>query len=293
MPSPPPPGAVFRGSAAIDAGLLTPATLRGPAWRRLFRGVYTHRETEMDHRLWCEAALQRLPGPAAIGGASAASLWGVAARDADAPVTVVLPREITPPRIPRIEVHSTALWPGDVMAIGGLPLTTAERTAFDIGRRWPREEALIVWDALLRRRALDRDLVRDMLRSRHGWHGTDRLPDLLRLADGRSESPMETRLRLLISDAGLPQPTPQFVVRHGRDFVARVDLAWPHLRLALEYDGDQHRERARFRRDATRLNALHLAGWRVLRFTAPDVLRNPARTVTVIAAALAAAGRTG
>ncbi|GIJ49812.1 hypothetical protein Val02_66980 [Virgisporangium aliadipatigenens] len=82
-------------------------------------------------------------------------------------------------------------------------------------------------------------------------------------------------MRLIVIDAGLPEPAVQFPVydRAGRS-VARLDLAYEHLRIGLEYDGDHHRERATFQRDAARLNSLHLCGWTILRFTAAD-LRNP------------------
>ena len=98
---------------------------------------------------------------------------------------------------------------------------------------------------------------------------------------------METRLRLLLHDAGAPTPIPQYEVRDddGR-FIGRVDLAYPQWRIALEYEGDHHRERARFRGDIARVNALRLAGWLVLRFTADDVLRHPAVVVDQVAAAI-------
>jgi hypothetical protein len=110
---------------------------------------------------------------------------------------------------------------------------------------------------------------------------------LLTLVDGRAESPMETRLRLLLHDAGAPTPIPQYEVRDddGR-FIARVDLAYPQWRIALEYEGDHHRERAQFRRDIRRANALRQAGWLVLRFTADDVLRRPRDVVDQVAAAI-------
>lgn len=99
---------------------------------------------------------------------------------------------------------------------------------------------------------------------------------------------MESRLRLLLADARLPPGVPQFEVRHldGRP-LARVDLAWPDAALIVEYDGDHHRTPARFRQDVARLNALRMAGWTVLRFTADDVLRNPQHVVATVTAALA------
>jgi len=89
---------------------------------------------------------------------------------------------------------------------------------------------------------------------------------------------METRLRLLLAASGLRRPISQYEVRDADGvFVARVDLAYPRQRLALEYDGDHHRGRATFRRDVARLNELRLCGWTVLRFTSDDVLRLPTR----------------
>ena len=80
---------------------------------------------------------------------------------------------------------------------------------------------------------------------------------------------METRLRLVIVDGGLPRPVAQFEVRDaaGR-LIGRVDLAYPEWRIAIEYDGDHHRGRVAYRDDQRRANALRVAGWTVLRFTA-------------------------
>jgi very-short-patch-repair endonuclease len=91
----------------------------------------------------------------------------------------------------------------------------------------------------------------------------------------------------LLHDAGAPTPVPQYEVRddNGR-FLARVDLAYPQWRIALEYEGDHHRERAQFRRDIARLNALRQAGWVVLRFTADDVLRHSQLLVAQVLAAI-------
>jgi hypothetical protein len=64
--------------------------------------------------------------------------------------------------------------------------------------------------------------------------------------DPLSESPMETRVRLLLVLAGLPRPTSQFVVRDALGgFVARADFAFPVQRLIIEYDGALHWEQRR------------------------------------------------
>jgi very-short-patch-repair endonuclease len=98
---------------------------------------------------------------------------------------------------------------------------------------------------------------------------------------------METRTRLVIVDAGLPRPLAQYVIRdnEGR-FIARVDLAYPVERVALEYEGDHHRERTAFRRDIARINALTGLGWIVIRVTAEDIYRNPQQLTRRIAEVL-------
>jgi hypothetical protein len=96
--------APFRGSAAIADGLLTRAQLRGRAWRRLLADVYVHRDTTLDHRTWCEAVALTLPTGAAVGGLSAAYLWGVDLLPRDAPVAVVAPRTTSLRRSPRTAV---------------------------------------------------------------------------------------------------------------------------------------------------------------------------------------------
>jgi very-short-patch-repair endonuclease len=66
---------------------------------------------------------------------------------------------------------------------------------------------------------------------------------------------METRTRLVLVKGGLPEPSVQCLVRNSAD-------------------------------DAARHNRLRLLGWTVLRFTADDVLRNPARVVNQVRAAI-------
>lgn len=96
---------------------------------------------------------------------------------------------------------------------------------------------------------------------------------------------METRLRMLLISHGLPRPEVQ-VSLHDRSglFIARPDLFYPRSRLALEYDGGIHR--SRLVSDNRRQNLLVEAGYRVLRFTAGDILHRPASVVAQVGRAL-------
>lgn len=105
--------------------------------------------------------------------------------------------------------------------------------------------------------------------------------------DGSSSRP-ETWTRLVLVDAGLPEPTLGYVVRDAYgSFVARLDLAFPDRRVAVEYEGEQHlSERRQWRRDIRRYEALADLGWRVIRATSADVFRDPRTFVDRVSRAL-------
>jgi very-short-patch-repair endonuclease len=88
--------------------------------------------------------------------------------------------------------------------------------------------------------------------------------------DARAESAPESRVRVALALAGL-EPVPQHEVRVDGRFIARVDLAWPEARLALEYEGAYHFEGIQIVRDDARFERLIAAGWRVIRLSAADL----------------------
>jgi len=85
---------------------------------------------------------------------------------------------------------------------------------------------------------------------------------------------METRLRWLLIESGLPAPEVQVDLTDdsGR-FVGRADLYYPSARLAIEFDGGNHRDR--LVEDDRRQNLLISSGYRLLRFTGADVRGRP------------------
>lgn len=124
--------------------------------------------------------------------------------------------------------------------------------------------------AELRRRAEDA----------RGVHGIKKLRRALADARERVESPKETELRLLLRDQGFAEPAINLEVRApGSEESFRVDLSYPDLRIAIEYDGDWHRtDRRRFRRDRRKDDVLHELGWRVVRVVDTD-LTSPSEVV--------------
>jgi hypothetical protein len=278
----------FRGSAAVAACLLTKRQLAGPSWRRLFRDVYISAAVPVDQITMCLAAALLLPAGGALSHESAVIFYNVPAlRFGPHPVRLSIPSECRLARERGLVVHRVRLKPGDVVRRCGVPVSSPFRTAFDLGSGPDPVLAVVALDALLQQRVVRESDLAQIAADRAGSRGSRRFEAAARLARDEVESPMETRTRLILVMGGLPEPSVQCLVRNSAGaVVARLDLAYEELRIGIEYDGDHHREQDTFRRDAARHNRLRLLGWTVLRFTADDVLRNPARVVNQVRAAI-------
>jgi very-short-patch-repair endonuclease len=266
---------VFRGSLAIGDGLVSRDQLRSPAWRRILKDVYADSRLADDHLLRIAgAALVRalvLPEGVVFARRSAACLYDVPLARASDPVELTAP---TPTRFwpyAGLRVRHTALVPTDVTRRAGYRVTTPERTALDLAREADLAEAVAGLDALRRAKVADDSELAAHIAVLAG-RGSRQARQAWTLSDSRAESPLESRVRVLLALAGLP-PHVQFEVTVGGVFVARVDLAYPEHRLAIEVDGAWHADDAQLVRDRRRLNTLQAAGWTVLHFTAADYYR--------------------
>ena len=169
---------------------------------------------------------------------------------------------------PEILGRTRDLLPRDWTEIGGVRVTTPLRTALDLGCEMPRRRAIAAMDALMRAHGFTRaELKRELPRYRRR-RGVIQLRQLVPIADGRSESQRESWVRLEISDHGLPAPVPQFWVIVDGEPRYRLDLAYPHLRVAIEYDGEEFHTSADDRaRDRARRAWLSAQGWTVIVLT--------------------------
>lgn len=262
-------------------------------WRSPFRDVHQWAGLERDHP-WTRAlaAAAVLPEAGALGGWAAA--YALGARDADGcgqtgddlePVPLVLPPPAQVRPRPGLDLVRSALHPDDVVERHGVRVTSAARTAFDLARGLPGPrsavEALAALDAVLAATGVDVGELDDYVREHRGWRGAARARRLLALADPRTRSRGETRLRLLWRrDAALPAPEVNVDVldAHGR-FLGCVDLLDPSSGLVAEYDGAGHREAGQHARDNAREERLKEAGLVVVRVSAPDL--GAQRTATV------------
>ncbi|MGY1714283.1 endonuclease domain-containing protein [Geodermatophilus sp. SYSU D01106] len=167
-------------------------------------------------------------------------------------------------------VHHTTLLPEDVVHVDDVPVSTATRTAWDVMALEPLTTAVAALDAMVRAQHLTRNDLLGMADHGTGRWGVSRVRRTVPLVDPRAESPQESRLRVCLVLAGLT-PVPQYEIEHHGRFVARVDLAFPEARLAMEYDGAHHFEDDQMAKDDDRLGRLRAAGWRVIRVTAADM----------------------
>jgi hypothetical protein len=279
-------GKVFRGSEQVRAGRLTKGQLRSTAWRRLFPDVYACASLPVDHARRARAAAHlALPG-AVVSGRSAGVLWGVDLAGPDDDVECTLAPGCRAGGLRGIQDTRRALPPDEVTWCRGVRVTAVGRTALDLARIQPVEEAVVALDQFLGAGLLTMGRLRTAAAAATG-PGCRQIRRAVDLADGLAESPQETRLRLLLHQSPLPRPIAQYSVREGTRFVARVDFAWPDAKVAVEYEGMWHGRPQQVARDRRRLNQLTAAGWTVVFVTAAD-LYDPVQVIARIAAALAA-----
>ncbi|QDP96337.1 DUF559 domain-containing protein [Microlunatus elymi] len=109
------------------------------------------------------------------------------------------------------------------------------------------------------------------------------------LVESRAEpwSAAERKGHRLLFEAGIGGWFANFEVAVGGK-TYYLDIAFPHLKLAVEIDGRFHEDDPdQFQSDRERQNAVQLAGWFVLRFTWYDLVDRPKVVIAQIRAALA------
>jgi hypothetical protein len=238
---------------------------------------------EARHVLRVQAAMRQLSPDAVVSHVSAALVHGlpVWAVPLDRVHVTRNRRRSGGRRHPGIHVHSAPLCADDVVIVRGLPVTSIERTLADLARSRPLEQAVVVLDAALARGWTTPAAVLAALGRQVRWPGVAAARRALAFADGRSESVGESRSRVAIARAGLPEPIPQWEVRTpmGR-VIGRVDFGWPKLRAIGEFDGKVKYTRlllpGQSAADAVyeeklREDALRDLGFAVVRWTWPEL----------------------
>ena len=230
--------------------------------------------------------LRRLAAVLAVGPVAAVShraaaemhgLWTLAS-----PVVEITTTRDQSPELDVVVVHRLAdLHPRWITVVDGVPCTTVARTLVDLGAVMSEP---VVAECLDRARGRGLVTVSAVETARAGCGAAGearcrsdpsrpRASPCVRTGRGRVRGADGAGL---LAEQELPAAVPEYEVwTEFGAFVARVDFAYPELRLAIEVDGfAAHSSVDAFRRDRTRQNALVAAGWTVLRFTWTEVNDN-------------------
>ena len=253
----------------LDAGARRALVLAG-RWHRPRRGIWTPGALPEDpvraHALAVAAALATLGAGAVVSHDSAALLHGLTDRVPRA-VHLTLTTGSTR-RYPGLFVHRAGLPPADV--VDGI--TSVSRTVLDLARRRGAGMALSVADTALRTGATTPADLAATLAACGGWHGVVQARAVVGLADGRSESVLESVSRWELSVGGVPAPDLQVVIGDEHGPVGRVDFHWGEAKVVGEADGlGKYTDPQVLRAEKVRQERLESLGLTVVRWGWRDV----------------------
>lgn len=208
---------------------------------------------------------------------SAAVLWELPVSSAhrDGPIHVTSRLPAAQPRRAGVIGHRVEDRRAVVRDRWGLPASAPATAWVECGALLAIDDLVVLGDAIVTetRCGTTVDDLRTALERRGRCRGARRLRAALALIRRGAASPQETRSRLAVVRAGLPEPELQVEIRDRRGrFIARVDMAFPQQRVVVEYEGDHHRtDRHQWAADVRRHREVGRQGWAVLRWTKSDL----------------------
>jgi hypothetical protein len=250
---------VFIGSEAIAAGRLTAGQLRY-GFSRLYPNVYVTRDAEVSLADRTVGAWLWSQRRGVITGRAAAALHGARWVDDRAPIEMISDCTRSPACI---ITRNERIADDEVCRIGGMSVSSRARTAFDLGRHLPLARAVEHLDALANATGVTSAQILSLADEYRGARGVKKLRSAVAAMDGGAQSPRETWLRMLLVRNGFPRPSTQIPVLNsrGKPF-AYLDMGWKDVKIAVEYDGDQHRkDRNQYVWDEQRLRLIRARDW--------------------------------
>lgn len=252
----------FERSAALRAGI-TQKDLIGRRYRRLIHGVYISAELRPTGLDRARAALH-VAGPGAyLSHHSAAKVWGGTVPD-DARVHVSVQPDAYRNQRKGIAVHVQPRQ-SDLRKRNGLWMASPSQCFCEIASSGASLVDLVVLgDSLVRAGAVTPE---DLVAAADAWNGRKAAigSRAARLVREGVDSAMESRLRMLIVAAGLPEPVVNFIIRYDNgDWQMRFDLSYPDEMILIEYDGEHHLTPKQWASDLERREQLQQLGWRTV-----------------------------
>jgi hypothetical protein len=281
----------FLVSRARELGV-SEDVLRGQRFRTPWNGVRIPAQLPDDLRTRCTALGLLLPD-VVFSHATAAELMGLWMPLGWSRTRVHVSEDRVRPRR-GVRSHQASWRPGDTRELRGLQVTSPARTLCDLAAaRWELTDLVVIADCLQRRGWATAEELRAGIGSWTPARGARPLRRVALLTRAGADSAMETRLRLRLAAAGLPEPEVNASVYDDRGgYLHQPDLSWPAWKVAADYDGAHHLTDVERRRriDISRKEAMEEGGWVLRVLTATDVLRQPDRAVERVRRALRGRG---
>lgn len=271
--------APFTAAQAEAAGLSRYAldqALGSGQVRRVLRGAYVCSHVEDTPTLRARTAKLVISPHAVVCDRTAAWIHGCEVfdyRELDVmpPLETYVLRGHDPTDRPECAGGTRDLRPEDWTVIGGVRVTTPLRTAMDLGCKLSPRNALAAMNMLMRLHGFTQEDMQRLLPRYRRRRGVRRLRPLVPLVDGRAESIAESWPKYEIASHGLPLPVPQYWVHVDGVRTYRLDYAYPHARVAVEYDGEEFHSTPEDREaDRVRRQWLRDHGWTVIVLTKDD-----------------------
>jgi hypothetical protein len=271
------PNRPFTRAEGMAAGL-TPWQLRGPEYAHPFHDTYLARTAPRTLATRARAAALGAPDTAVISHETAAVLWGGAVPECSWIHVTVPPGESfvrAGVRTHRLSGHRL------VAQRDGLRMTTPEQTFIDLAGRLDLVQLVALGDRLVKRKVASPESLCAASDAWSGRYGSAGRRAATYVRSG-VDSPPESRLRMLVVLAGLPEPTVNHIVRDPDtgEWLRRFELAYRDLLIAIEYEGRQHRDDDEiWAADIERREELDRETWRVVQVINKGLFETPLRTL--------------
>jgi hypothetical protein len=263
--------------------------LRGSRFQKVIRGVYVYAGTDLTPEVLALAALKLHPAGAFVSHHTAAEVRGVPVPTCDRVHVTVQKQES------RVQRHGVAChvscWERRIERVRGIAVSAPLDLFIELAGVLSLVELVIAGDAMVRAKLFTSHELRRFCVATKRWHSRRARRGAAYVRDG-VDSPMETRLRMLLVLAGLPEPEVNHKIRDAQGWVLRrLDLSYPALLLIIEYDGRQHAEdRDQWESDIDRREELDEQQWRLIVVGSSGIFKDPERTIVRVARALRSRG---
>lgn len=266
----------FRSASGRVHGL-SRRTLNGNGFQHLHRDCYVSSDRVLDLETRVHAALEMVPGAYGLSNETATVWLGGTAPDTP-DIHLAVPHRLRC-ELPGIRVHRCRK-PPMLWTRRGVKTTAPTQTFTDLAATTDLVDLVVAGDSLVRRTSVTPAELSAFARASHS-NGVGRARRASAMVRSRVDSAQETRSRMLIVLAGLPEPgiDLRFFTEDGA-LLRRIDMFYGDVKLGVEYDGRHHIDRkSQWAADIQRREYFESLGWRFVTLISPDIWTTPGKTI--------------